>query len=118
MSTSVDLIETLKNDKFRISGTNIRKIRAMNIHLAEQNFLEDMPEKPKSTEFYLIENLTWYGTGSGSGGGFDTLTEKVLPLTLGTYEAAVYWEGNGAEGLRVVDGVVTQPKLLMSLEPS
>ncbi len=108
MSYNIDSITIIAQNEFTISESNFA------------NISED--ECPESWEFEtsadLIEHtkggsFPWHGEWSGR--SFDKLKE-VLSLFTGSADMVLIWEGgDSTSGLRVVDGQVTEHKVLFTL---
>jgi hypothetical protein len=81
--------------------------------LPEDCFLLDVPMVGEAADV-AIERPRWRGEGSGY--SFDDLLAEVLPLTKGSADILVVWDGGELSGIRVRDGVVTQPKVVTVLE--
>lgn len=61
------------------------------------------------------EKFWWSGECSGSA-WTDFFIPRVAPKIMGTLEAVVTWEdGDSHTGLRIVDGKVTEPEVIMVL---
>ena len=116
MSYNVDNVKTLSG-KLTISRASLRKIKRMRIETPECCFLDAIfvkEGKDDDAESFDIEDLEWYGEGSGY--AFEDLLTKVLPFTKGTMEVVVTWEGgDSVNGLRIVDGTVTKHEVEMKL---
>lgn len=67
------------------------------------------------TKDYPIEaSRLW--SGEWSGNSYDVLVEKILPVTSGSADIILTWEGGDAHsGVRVRDGVVTKHKVVLAL---
>lgn len=115
MSYNVDSIEVLKCAA-KMAAKDVRRLAKLD--LAESNFLEDLADvEPDADGFVAInpKKFWWSGEGSGSTWG-DAFIAKIAPKIVGTLEAVVTWEGGDSfTGLRIRNGKVTEPKVIMAL---
>ena len=73
-------------------------------------------ERALPDDYSFGGNLSWCGDFSGSSWR-KVFLGQILPASRGTFEGYVVWEGGDSiTGLRVVDGVVTEPDVVVSLE--
>lgn len=116
MSYNVSHIEVLSGS-LQISVQNARMImHKFEESLPEINSLYDMELDDLLPDTLVLFKPTWQGDFSGRTYK-DIFLEKILPLTVGRLEAIVTWEdGDCVTGLRVIDGVVTEPKVKQALE--
>lgn len=93
--------------------------------LPSQNVLADhrrvaemvLAEPIAATWCVHLRSFAWTGEGSGGRWWEEIFKEKVAPHIRGLVEAIVTWEkGDHVSGLRIRDGVVTEPKVIMTLE--
>lgn len=122
MSYNIDHIEVIKNDNFRIKASALKKLYKDYIndgeHWPESNFAEQYTEHVNNptvkSGFVYIDHGFWYN-GEGSGWAFDALKERLKEFK-GSAELIVAWEGGDAvSGIRVIDGIVTEHEVKMSL---
>lgn len=121
MSYNIDHINTLKC-ALTISANAARKlILKHESGVPEGNILEDLrdaltlPDRQEDDPITL-RHLSWYGEWSGN--SMDLLKEEILPKFIGVGEFILTWEGGDCvSGLRVVDGVVTEPEVTQTLAP-
>lgn len=84
--------------------------------LPEDCFLLDVADKePDADGDVAIERLTWRGESSGNS-YYEVFMPNVAPKIKGDVDAIVYWRGYDPSGLRIRDGKVTEPNVVMSLE--
>lgn len=63
-----------------------------------------------------IDNLNWYGEGSGH--TFDYFKKTVAPLIIGRIEAVFVWEGgDSTSGMIIEDGKITECDVSYKLTP-
>mgnify|MGYP006390381243 FL=1 len=118
MGYDADSITTLRAVNLRVPWSLVSraKTREIRFDTPDRHFLDvkrpwDLPDDVKFCE---LEHLSWCGEGSGS--TWKTFL-ALLEQTRGTFEGYVTWErGDCVTGLRVVDGVVTEPAIVISLE--
>lgn len=115
MSYNSGHIEVLVCDA-KMLAKDIRRL-AMNEEKAEGNLLAEHLDRESDADGYIAidpKRFWWYGEGSGS--SWDFFIKKVCPRIVGTIEAIVTWEdGDSHTGLRIKDGKVTQPEVVMAL---
>ena len=115
MSCNISHCETLKCDAW-LSVADVEEILNH-----EEDWLPEMNFMEKATPFqvakagkYVIKEFTWCGTCSGHFWG--TFIDDIAPRIKGTIEAVITWEGGeSVRGLRIKDGKVSQPKVVVSL---
>ncbi len=115
MSYNVDSIEVLKCDA-KMAAKDVRRLAKLD--LAESNFLEDLlVAEPDADGFVAIDPRKFWWSGEGSGSAYaDIFIKKIAPKIIGTLEAVVTWEGGDSfTGLRIRNGKVTEPKVIMAL---
>lgn len=113
MSYNIDSIEIIKSDGLFIATSMVDAFNAK------------YPDRPESWEppygavpidapgVLRFRTIPWYGEFSGN--GLDALVD-LLGQTYGSADLLLCWEGgDDYSGLRVVDGVVTKHKIVMSL---
>lgn len=123
MSYNVESITTIQvSDDFAISTDYVLSALAPDADLGdgfdrpEDNFLDMVARRKRSLPWTPLKRLSWSGDASGAywQNCLDALTH-----TRGTFEGYVVWaDGNAITGLRVVDGVVTEPSVVFSLAPA
>jgi hypothetical protein len=115
MSYNISHCETLKCDAW-ISSEDVEEIlKHEDEWLPEMNFMQDVkPFQVAKAGKYVIKEFEWCGTCSGY--FWDKLLLNIAPKIHGTIEAVVTWEGgDSVSGLRIKDGKVSQPKVVVSL---
>jgi hypothetical protein len=83
--------------------------------LPEMNFMEGVkPFKVAKDGKYVIKKFEWCGTCSGT--FWPMLIDQIAPRIHGIIEAVLTWEGgDSVSGLRIKDGKVSQPKVVLTL---
>jgi hypothetical protein len=122
VSYNIDHVEILGASMLTITGENLKAVRKLAArsfysHGAETCWLNELPEADDIDDgaLYPIE-FEWHGEGSGH--SWNEWGMKALTLTQGRLEAILTWEGgDSVTGLRVVDGVVTEPEVIKTLAP-
>lgn len=111
MSYNIDTSVTLSGS-LRILTIHVAGIQHLDI--PEDCFAADLD--PYSLEpDQEIDDVNWRGEGSGHSFR-DVLIAEILPLTTGSADVIFTWEGGDSfSGLRIVDGVVTEHKVVMAL---
>lgn len=115
MGYNVDHIEVLKCEGARIKAKDAKRL-AKSGDLPECHFLEEIGA-PDADGYIAINPDKFWWSGEGSGHAWtDFFIPKVAPKIMGTLEAVVTWEGGDSHsGLRIVDGKVTEPEVIMAL---
>lgn len=119
MSYNVSGVETLVCEATIAAGDVIR-LRDWCGYLPEDCFLHDIKREAASLgggdSRIAIKEFAW--TGECSGNSWDFLRDTVAQCIRGRIEAIVTWEGgDSVSGLRIVDGVMTEPRVIRTLEP-
>ncbi len=108
MSTNVDSIRIIEQDGFGVSEQDFEGFAQL-----------DLPDSMscRYAEFVSgLNNGSFWWNGERSGSCYHVLLEQVLPKFTGRADMLVCWEGgNDYEGLRVVDGVVTEHEVIFAL---
>ena len=86
--------------------------------LPSECFLRDLADKEPDADgnVALGPDVEWCGVRSDK--SFANVLPKVAAKIRGTLEAIVLWDGYDPSGLRIVDGVMTEPKVKLVLEAS
>lgn len=120
MDNRVDSIRVLKCDA-RIDVRDVLELQLTHSgELAESNLLESLSRKAARSDFAAsfvhIDAPDFVWNGEGSGMFWHVFTEHIAPRIKGTVETFVMWNGGDFfTGLRIRDGVVTEPEIVMSL---
>jgi hypothetical protein len=109
--------EYLGAGRLRIKTSELDRLRDTyedTTELCEGNCFEPSPDQPDEM---IIATMRWYGEGSGR--ALETLTEKILPATLGSADILFTWEGGDSHsGLIVNEGKVIEADVIFSLKPT
>jgi hypothetical protein len=117
MSYNIDNITVLSFDKARISKDDVERF-AESDELPESSFFEELKRADKDG-YCAIDPRRFWWSGEGSGRIWkEVFIDKIAPKIMGKIEAVVFWEGgDSVSGLRIVDGKVTEPEVVMTLAP-
>lgn len=110
MATNIDSVHLLHLDA-RLAGADWKRLRRT-LKLPEDCFFHDVDDidAMEDDKEYPLPNFTWRAEGSGR--SFDDLKEVVGPCIKGRIDCVVQWEGGGPpSGLRIVNGLVEEPKV-------
>jgi hypothetical protein len=109
-------IEVLKCDA-KMLAKDIRRLAKRRDELAECNFLEELEgHEPDADGYIAIDPAKFWWSGDGSGSSWELFIKQIAPKIVGTLEAIVTWEGGDSHtGLRIRDGKVTEPDVVMTL---
>lgn len=127
MSYNVTRIQVITLDATMDARTVVRFCRELEADLPEQNLVSDhkrQAEEALDHEETMdpavaipLRSFAWTGEGSGGRWWEEVFKEKVAPAIRGLVEAIIIWERGGhVSGLRIRDGVVTEPRVIMTLE--
>ena len=117
MSFNVGHIEILTWEGVKMLKRDLRRF-AKGDH-AESSFLYEHADCDADADgFVEIDREKFWWSGEGSGSSWEHFIKKIAPKIRGTIEAVVTWEdGDSHTGLRIVDGKVTEPDVVMALAP-
>jgi hypothetical protein len=106
--------------KAHMTAKSIRTLfKAHCRNLPEDNFLENLHDSltgdEEDSDLIPLKNVTWRCTGSGR--TYEAIfIKKICPHIKGEVEVVFTWEGGDSQtGLRIRDGKVTRPKVLVAL---
>lgn len=116
MGTSIDRIHVLRGLP-RIAMADAAELLAEHEgQLPEECLLREVADKePDADGYVVIDRFLWRGEGSGNS-YYDIFQPHVAPKIMGDVDAIVHWDGYDPSGLRIRDGKVTEPRVLMDLE--
>jgi hypothetical protein len=114
VSYNIDHVETNVLKASMRAGDIVDLYEEFEGELAEGNFLEEHLSTAErlcrdgiEDEHVKLENLWWYGAGSGR--SYDVFLKHLAPKIKGEVEAVFTWEGGDSHsGLIIEDGVVTE----------
>jgi len=114
MSCNINHCHTLKCDAW-ISATDVEWILDNEEDLLpETHFLyEAKPFKIAQEGKFVLKDFMWGGTCSGH--FWDNFVKNIAPKIQGHLEVILTWEDGSASGLRIKNGVVTEPKVIQTL---
>ena len=86
----------------------------------ESNFVDEHLEEVKSGALQavdgrvVLDSFSW--SGEGSGRAYHDHMRNIAAKICGTIEAVLFWEGgDSVTGLRITGGVMTEPKVSITL---
>lgn len=117
MSYNIDSVDIVASDGFRIARAEWEALAEENeADLPEISFLDDQWATDccvPDGEFLVPKRMWWSGEGSGHS---EELFMSLLASFKGNADLVLTWEGGDSfSGLRLVDSVVTEHKVTMSL---
>lgn len=114
MSYNIDHIKVLKCKAWMSSADAKACMRLAD--LPECSFLEEMKRTDSKGRRFIDPKKFWW-TGESSGNTWEPTFLAVIAQKIhGELEAIIFWEGGDTvSGLRIVDGVVTEHEVIMTL---
>lgn len=113
MSYNIDRMDRIAGGDLRMRIEDYRRLAKSLRDTPEGCFLKN-ELVPGDDGFVVIQHLAWVGEGSGC--SVDVLIDDVLPLTTGSADFLLTWEGGDSfSGIRARDGVVTCHQVVMAL---
>ena len=119
MSYDIDTVRVLALADARMRVSDVRRLSKLLRGCPESNFIDAMNRALSDQAFadaeVLLPSLQWRGEGSGST-YMEVFKEQVVPAIRGRVDAVLFWaRGDSVSGLRIVDGVMTEPPVIMVL---
>lgn len=118
MSYNIDSANVLKCDAWMLAADIGELLAKHEDELPSDCFLHEMAEKEPDAEGRVLigDDFAWRSEGSGNSWR-EVFLPHVAPKIHGTLEAVLTWEGGDSHsGLRIRDGKVTEPNVVMALE--
>lgn len=117
MSINIDSVEIVSSDAFCITRPLLDALRMQYGDSCPESSILDVDWPQRSCEEHrgmlFVKSLCWHGEGSGY--TYDSF-KAALAKFLGTADIVVVWEGgNGHTGLRLLNGKVTEHKVVLAL---
>jgi len=118
MSYNIDSTTVLKCDAWMFASDVARMLAEHEGNLPGSCFLFEMADKSPDAEGRIPVDPRFWWSSEWSGNSYhNVLLPLVAPTIRGTVEVIFTWEGGDSHsGFRIVDGIVTEPKVKMTLE--
>ena len=116
MSYNIDTVNIISTTGWIRHADVIDLLARFDDELPEGCFLRDLCDEDDADEDgrHTIDAMDW--SGSGSGRRFKDVFPEVAKAIMGRVEAILVWEGGDSiTGLRIVDGVMTEPAVIQTL---
>lgn len=115
MSYNVDSIEVLTWENVRMLKRDLRRLA--DTEKPGSNFLDEHAKQEADADGYVaLDRSKFWWSSEWSGNSWEHFIKNVATKILGIVEAVVIWEeGDSYSGLRIRDGKVTEPKVVMAL---
>lgn len=117
MSENIRYAKVLRCDAQMFASDILALLTAHRDDLPPECFLRGLADYSAPGDLVsLPKRLTWFGEWSGHS-YFKVFLPHVAPMICGVLEIIWTWSSGDPTGLRIVDGNVTQPDVILTLAP-
>lgn len=118
MSENIRSAKVIRCDAWMLASNVLALLAAHKDDLPPECFLRGLTDYAAPTDLVPLDSkrFRWFGEWSGHS-YFKVFLPHVAPMICGVLEVVWKWSDGDATGLRVADGHVTQPNVVMTLAP-